>query len=99
MLLRYASALAAGSATNKVAGASAQLIAANAGRQGLTVALDSAATDKVYLLLGAGTASATNFHVALSAAYPVWNGKVGGAQWNGAVQFFGAGGVLGVTEV
>ena len=99
MLLRYASALSAASATNKVAGASAQLIGVNAGRSGLTVALDSASTDHVYLLLGAGTASATNFHIALSAAQPVWNGVIGGAQWNGAVQFFGAGGVLSVIEV
>lgn len=64
----------------------AQLVGANVARNGLSVSVDPAATGAiVYVLLGAGTPSATNFHVALQAGGS-WSGDVGGAVWRGAVQ-------------
>src|ERR1700752_1427935 len=83
----------------KTAGASAQLLAANPARRGVDVTVDMAASGNVYLLLGIGTASATNFHYSLGPGGN-WNGEVGaGPIWNGAVQFFGTGQLVGVVEV
>jgi hypothetical protein len=98
MLIVAAESLAAGSNAAVVAGASAQLIGANTERNGLSVSVSSAATNPVYLLLGAGTASATNFHYALPAG-ATWDGMVSGVLWRGAVQYFGTGAQLGVVEV
>lgn len=88
-----------GSAT-LTGGASAQLIAANQNRNGLQVTVDpGAGAVNVYLLLGTGTASATNFHIGLAAGGS-WDGTVGTSVWRGAVQFFSAGTPkVGVAEV
>ncbi len=93
-----ANALATGAAI-KTAGASAVLIAANGTRKGLQVTVDPAATQNVYFLLGAGTASATNFHFAMGAGGS-WDGTATNTLWTGAVQFFSSGTPLvGVAEV
>lgn len=82
-----------------VAGPSAQLIGANANRHGLAVSVDSGAPDPVYLLLGPGVASETNFHIELSPGGS-WDGTITGVLWTGAVQFYSAAaGSVGVTEV
>jgi hypothetical protein len=89
MLIPAAEAVTAASST-VTAGVSAALVAANTVRNGLSVTVDTAATSPVYLLLGTGTASATNFHFALAAGGN-WDGRISGVVWRGAVQFFSAG--------
>lgn len=92
-------ALTAASSSAGVGGASAQILAANTERNGLRVSLDSASVGPLYLLLGAGTASATNFHVCVKPGGPDWDGTISnGVLWRGAVQCFGSGGHFGVTE-
>lgn len=82
-----------------VAATPAQLIAFNLDRQGLNIENDSAATAPVYLLLGAGTPSATNWHFALPAGV-AWNGLIGYGSWRGAVQAVcSANTRVGVVEV
>lgn len=84
---------------NVVAGASAQLLTANIERNGLSVSVDSAATAPVYLLLGTGVASATNWHVCLAAG-GYWYGQLSEVVWRGPVQAFStAAGRVGVAEV
>lgn len=81
------------------AGASAQAIGANPDRSSLSISLSFAATAPLFLLLGAGTASATNFHICVPAGQ-LWNGLVGTCLWRGAVQAFStAGGAYGLAEV
>ena len=93
-----ANALGANAKT-ATAGSSAALVPANASRKGIQVVVDPAATAVVYFLLGAGTASAANFHFGLSAGAS-WDGLVGSVLWTGAVQFFSSGTpVVGVAEV
>lgn len=93
-----ANALAANAGT-VTGGASAALVPSNAGRNGLQVAVDTAATATAYFLLGAGTASATNFHFALSAGGS-WDGQISQVLWRGAVQVFSSGTPkIGVAEV
>jgi hypothetical protein len=89
MLIPCAEAITAASGT-PTAGASGQLVGANTVRNGLSVTVDVAAASPVYLLLGTGTASATNFHFALAAGGN-WDGRISGAVWRGAVQFFSVG--------
>lgn len=96
-LVTATDALTAASTTSAVSGASAQLIAANTERNGLRVSVDPAGAAPVYLLLGAGTASATVFHVALAAG-GFWDGLVSHVVWRGAVQVFGTGARVAVTE-
>lgn len=52
---------------------------------GVQVSADTANTAVVYLLLGSGVASATNWHVALAAGGS-WPGTLGGVVWRGAIQ-------------
>lgn len=54
---------------------------------GILVSADSANAAVVYLLLGPGTASATNWHVALPAGM-MWDGTIGGTVWRGAISGF-----------
>lgn len=96
--------LASGSGT-KIAGATAQLLAENEARHGLSVVTDPNATDTVYLLLGTGTASASSFHIALSPGGS-WDGLISGDElvagklWRGAVQCYAAAAVsVGVVEL
>lgn len=96
-LVTATDALAAGTTTSAASGASAQLIGANTERNGLRVAVDPAGTGPVYLLLGAGTASATVFRAALSPGQ-FWDGLVSHSVWRGAVQFFGTGARVSVVE-
>lgn len=97
MLISGAESLAAGTTTSAAAGASAQLIGANTERNGLRISSDGAST--VFLLLGAGTASATNFHLVLTTGASSWDGTLGEiAFWRGAVQFFGTGARVAVVE-
>lgn len=87
--------------TNAVltAGASTAAVALNTTRNGVNFSVDPAATTNVYLLLGAGTASATNFTFALAPG-GAWDGEVArGVVWRGAVQIFGTGAKVGVAEV
>lgn len=97
-LITATDGLAAGSSAAGTAGASGSIIAANAERNGLRVTLDSASTGPIYLLLGSGTASATNFHICLAAG-GTWDGRIGDVLWRGAIQCFGTGGHFGVIEV
>lgn len=98
MLIEGTETLLAGSnAAPAVAGASAALIGVNTVRNGLQVTVDTAATNPVYLLLGTGTASATNFHIALGPGGS-WDGRVSNVVWRGAVQYFGTGAHLGLLE-
>jgi hypothetical protein len=97
-LIPATDALTAASSAAGVAGASGQIIAANTERNGLRVSLDSAAASPIYLLLGTGTASATNFHVCIKPAGPDWDGLVSRVVWRGAVQCFGTGAHFGVAE-
>lgn len=97
-LIRATDALTASSTTSAASGASAQLIVANTERNGLRVQVDPAGAGPVYLLLGTGTASATVFHVALSAGGS-WDGQVSEVVWRGAVQAFGTGARVSVVEV
>lgn len=80
-------------------GASTSLVAANTFRNGLQVVVDPSGTGTVYLLLASsGTASATNFDIALSPGGS-WDGRVGfGPVWDGGVQVFGTGAKVGVIE-
>jgi hypothetical protein len=86
--------------TTLTGGASAQYVAASPSiRSGLMITADSAAANPIYLLLGTGTASATNFHICLAAG-TAWDGTIGGVLWRGAVQgFSAAGNKVGVVEV
>jgi hypothetical protein len=75
-------------------------VPANANRSGLTVSIG--AGGPVYLLLGSGTASATNFSVIVTTTAP-WNGQIGSARggvvWQGPVQAFAASATsVGVAE-
>ncbi len=98
MLIEAADTLQADSG-NIAAGASQQLLAANIERNGLIVSVDSLATAPVYLLLGTGTASATNWHVCLAAG-AFWAGMLSALVWRGPVQVFStAAGRVGVAEV
>lgn len=98
-LITATDALTAVSSPSGVAGASLQIIGANPERNGLRVSLDSASVAPVYLLLGVGTASATNFHVCVKPGGPDWDGTISnGVLWRGAVQCFGSGGHFGVSE-
>jgi hypothetical protein len=99
-LITATEALTANSNAILAGGASVQIIGANTERNGLRVSLDSAATAPLYLLLGGGTASATNFHVCVKAGGPDWDGTISnGVLWRGAVQAFsGAAGHFGVSE-
>lgn len=98
-LIPCTTALAAGSSATATGGASALLVGANPQRNGLRVTVDTAAANPVYLLLGAGTASATNFHIVLAAG-AFWDGQVSEVVWQGAVQFFSGGANhVGVVEV
>jgi hypothetical protein len=66
---------------------------------GLMISADSANTAVVYLLLGNGTASATNWHIALPAG-TAWDGTISGCLWRGPVQgFSSAAAKLGVSVV
>jgi hypothetical protein len=99
MLIASTSGLAAGANATLAGGASASLIVANTERNGLRISVDTAAANPIYLLLGAGTASATNYHLCLTAS-GTWDGKIGDVLWLGAVQFFSAAGNrVGVVEV
>jgi hypothetical protein len=99
MALQNQSSQLTAASTTGTAGASAQLIAANSERNGLRVTVDTAAAASVYLLLGTGTASATNFHIVLAAGGS-WDGLVSRCLWTGAVQYYSsAGGKVGVAEV
>jgi hypothetical protein len=95
-LITATDTLAAGSNSTIAAGASAQIIAANTERNGLRISLDSAAASPIYLLLGAGTASATNFHICVKPGGPDWDGTIGNVVWRGAVQCFGTGAHFGL---
>jgi hypothetical protein len=54
---------------------------------GVLVSADSANTATVYLLLGPGTVSATNWHIVLPAG-SLWDGTIGGTVWRGAISGF-----------
>ncbi len=97
MLISHDEALLA-DATAVVSGASAQIVGLNAERNGLSIITDPSGTGTVYLLLGSGTASATNFHVALAPGGQ-WSGQVSEVVWGGLVQAFGTGARIGVVEV
>ena len=100
MALLNAAEAATTSTQTWTAGASAQILAANSERSGLRITMDPAAAGPIYILLGSGTASATNFHIALSqtnAGY--WDGRISDTVWRGAVQVFGTGAKFGVVEV
>lgn len=98
-LITATDALTAASSPTGTSGASVQIVGANTQRNGLRVSLDSAAAAPIYLLLGAGTASATNFHVCIKPAGPDWDGTISnGVVWRGAVQCFGTGAHFGVAE-
>lgn len=108
MLASGIEVLAAGTTTSAASGASAQLIAANPSRNGLLISVDPAGTSPVYLLLGAGTASATVFHIPLGgvstgfAPRAYWDGHFAPgdtALWRGAVQVFGTGTRVSCVEV
>jgi len=100
MLLAATEVLQSGSNATQTVQASAQLIGVNLSRNGLNISLASASANPLYLLLGSGTASATNFHIAVPAGAS-WDGMVGPVVWKGAVQGFvpTAAGQVGVTEV
>lgn len=100
-LANRAESLNANSLTSVVSGAAAQLIAANPERDGLRVGIDAASTTPVYILLGPGTPSATVFHISLLATtgHSYWDGLISGVVWAGAVQIFGTGARVTVTEV
>lgn len=83
--------------TSVASGASAQLCAANTERNGLNVMSDPSGTGTVYILLGTGTASATNWHVALAPGGS-WDGRLANDLWAGAAQFFGTGARVAVVE-
>lgn len=95
--------LSTNSNTSVVSGAAALLIPANPERNVLRVAADPSGTGTVYLLLGAGTPSATVWHISLAPG-GVWNGIFSstGAQepalWCGSVQVFGTGARVSVIE-
>lgn len=78
------------------AGADAQVIGANVSRSGLNISNDAAGAT-VYLLLGSGVTSATNFDISLAAGGN-WPGTVGGVVWRGAVRAFSVGSHIAVTE-
>lgn len=54
---------------------------------GVMLSADSSNAAEVYLLLGAGTVSAANWHIALPPGM-LWDGTVGGCVWRGAVSGF-----------
>lgn len=82
-------------------GASAQILAGAATgtdpgqpeyRNGLLLWAPSTNTAPVFILLGPGAASATNYHIALSAGQSFGMGALGtpGGCWRGSVQAFSA---------
>lgn len=79
---------------------STQIIGPNVGRSGLNISLAAASAHLLYLLLGTGTVSASNFHICVPAASS-WDGMVGPVVWRGAVQGFipTAADQVGVAEV
>ncbi len=100
MLLAATEVSQAGSNPALAVSTSAQLIGVNLSRDGLNISLSAASANPLYLLLGTGTASATNFHVSVPAGQS-WDGMVGPVVWKGAVQGFipTAAGQVGVAEV
>lgn len=60
-------------------------IAPGAEHNGITISADSANTGTAYLLLGTGTPSAANWHIALPAGQ-FWDGTVGGCVYRGPVK-------------
>lgn len=100
MLLEATESLAAGSNATQNVQTSVAVIAANVQRSGLSISLAAASANPLYLLLGTGTASATNFHIAVPAGGS-WDGMIGPVVWRGAVQGFipTAAGQVGVVEV
>lgn len=100
MLLPDAEVLQSGSNPAGAIQATAQLIGPNLNRNGLNISLASASANPLYLLLGTGSASATNFHVSVPAGQS-WDGMIGPVVWKGAVQGFipTAAGQVGVAEV
>lgn len=77
-----------------VGAGAASLLAANQNRQGLFLEADpgNAAASVIYVLLGTGTPSATNYHIALLPGASVGWGVLGGSQgiWRGPVQVIGS---------
>ena len=56
---------------------------------GILVSADSANTAVTYLLLGPGTVSPTNWHIALPAGQ-AWDGTIGGTVWRGRISAYSA---------
>lgn len=64
---------------------------------GILCSADSANTAVTYLLLGPGTASAGNWHIALPAGQ-AWDGTIGGTVWRGRISAYSTGAAkLGVS--
>ena len=89
MLIVETSALGPASNAQQATGASAQIVPLNTERNGLQIKAAKANTATVFLLLGAGTASATSFHIGLEAGES-WVGLISGVLWTGPVQAFSA---------
>lgn len=100
-LANKAESVGANSFASAVSGASAQWVGANTERNGLRIGVDAGSATSVYILLGTGTASATNFHIALlaSTGHSYWDGLISGVVWAGAVQVFGTGTRVSLVEV
>lgn len=96
---------ASAAAQTAVSGTASQILAANGSRKGLMI--QNTGTTKIYIVLGAGTPSATVYHFALAAGGTandgsslIWFGPAG-LLWLGAIQAISsaAGGTIVITEL
>lgn len=80
---------------------STQAIAANPERNGLSISLDAASSEKTYIKLGTAVATLTDWDFVITGGQ-MWPGLVGAVVWQGAVQVISSAtpaGRLGIAEV
>lgn len=83
--------------TTVTAGDSAVVVQKDVERSDLTMQVDPSAAAAVYILLGSGTASSSNFTFALTPG-GFWDGRLTTALWQGPVSIAGDGATkVGIT--
>jgi hypothetical protein len=97
MLLEAAEVFLSAGISNQTVTASVQLIGSNVQRSGLNIS-NIGAANSLYLLLGAGTASASNAHIVVPVGGS-WDGMIGVSVWRGAVQAFSTTTPVGLVEL